>query len=164
MNWRIRTALAVGAATLAVIALVGCTSKITNLSLASTANVDLSKKYTLVASNVSAKSSTVSFLLYFGTEDLSYYKALSDCLAEHDGDLMTNVKVTTTSYWLILGFYTDYKVAGDVWKVADGQAELIPEEAYDLLLTRDRPLLVSSDGTDALPAYGMELPPPTITQ
>lgn len=139
---------AVSAVLLAVsIGLVGCTAKISHLSLASVESVDLSQKYTLAASDVSAKSSQTFVLLYFGGEDMSYFKALGDLLAEHGGDIVTDLQVTSTSYWFLIGAYTEYRVKGNVWKRVDtSDAQLSPAQLFTLERRDGRTVLVSEDG------------------
>lgn len=127
----------------------GCTSKMADFTIASTSSVDLNKKYTLVASDVSSSTSSLFVLIYWGAEDMSYYEAMGQCMAEHDGDLMTDVKVTTSSYWFIIGAYTNYKVEGHVWKCVEEPLMSLYEsdELFDIREIEGESFLVSGDGS-----------------
>lgn len=131
----------------------GCTAPISNLSLVSVENIDLSQKYTLVAEDVSAKLSSQWVLLFFGVGDLSYYTAIGDCLAANDGDVMTDVRVTASSYWFVIGSYTEYRVRGNVWKRVSETASATSnsQDLYTLAPTADGLTLVSCDGGDIRP-------------
>lgn len=133
---------------LGLVLLAGCTQAVSQIKMASTYNVDLSKKYTLVAEGVSEASSNFFFLLYFGGEDVDYYKAMGSVLAKHDGDLLTDVEITQSSYFLILGAYVDYKVKGNVWRAVEepvlGEAD--GDELFELRMVEGTPYLVSEDG------------------
>ncbi|MBK8167254.1 MAG: hypothetical protein IPK64_15035 [bacterium] len=136
------------------IACSGCTAKISQLKLVSVNDVDIEQKYTLVAQDVSAKTSSLWFLVYLGLGDISYYPAIGDCLAEHNGDLMTDVRVTTSSFYFVIGTYTEYRVRGNVWRRVDptATASLAAEEIYTLAQLEQGTCLVSADGRDIRPA------------
>jgi len=135
-----------------VLALVtsGCTKSVSNIRMASTYNVDLTKQYTLVASDVGSTSSTIFVLFFLSGEDVDYYKALGQCLADHDGDIMTDVEVTTSSFYFGFGFYLDYKIKGNVWRCVEEPAlgQYQPDELYDLRIVDGVRYLASQNGTE----------------
>lgn len=126
----------------------GCTQKVSHLKFASTNNVDVTKKYALAATDVSAKTSGFFFLIFGSMQDMSYYRSLGHCLSDHDGDILTDVEVTTTSIYFLLGIYVDYKVRGNVWKRVDdvGLSSYRPEDLFELRIIDGEQQLVSQDG------------------
>ena len=135
--------------TLILFIAVGCTTKITNYKFVSTKNVDLNSKYVLVQENVSELMSQVMVIyLYYGFDDMSYYAAMGKCLEKYDAQIMTDCKVTTTSYFFLIGVYTDYKVEGDVWRTVNSEnAHLYnPQDIYELYSEDGQDYLVNTDG------------------
>lgn len=128
--------------------LTGCTASVSNIKMASTHNVDLTKKYTLVQSDVSASSSQLWFLVFLGYEDMNYYKTLGELLMEHDGDILTDVEITTSSYYFVIGTYTEYRVKGNVWKCVEEPVLglLDPDQLYERQVVDGEDVLVSPGG------------------
>jgi outer membrane murein-binding lipoprotein Lpp len=145
MTGRIKLIMMIVAAALL---LSGCTAKISNYSLLSTKLVDLDAQYAMVAEDATAITSQLWVLLYFDMDHPSYYKALGDCLAENDGDLMTDVQITTSSYFFLLGYFTEFRVTGNVWKRVDAltAGAMNAADLYTLNEVGGRQLLVSDSG------------------
>ena len=103
---------------LLVIVLVcsSCSYRLGDLSVASTKNVDIGSNYILVEKNVKGKSMRPIIIVFpLGHPNLE--EAIDDALKKADGDLMTNVVINYSYYYIpyIYGEYV-YKVEGDVYK------------------------------------------------
>ena len=79
---------------------------------------------------------------------MSYYAALGKCLEKYDAQVMTDCKVTTTSYFFLIGAWAEYKVEGDVWRmVNEGDMGLYnPEEIFELVNENNQSFLVNTSG------------------
>lgn len=135
-------------AALALFVLSGCTAAVSSIKMASTNNIDLNATYVRVQDGVEGKTTQLFVLLYFQGDDMNYYNTLGSILAEHDGDLMTDVEVTTTSYFFLIGAYSEYKIQGTVWRAVEEpvMGQIDPAELFQLREVDGRRVLVGLDG------------------
>ncbi len=123
-----------------------CTQEITHYRMASTFNVDLGRKYVEVKRDASSRNEAFIILyLFLQQKAEDRYGLIGQCLHEHGGDLMTDVVVTQTSVFFIIGAYVNMEVRGTVWKAVDGATGLNSGEVHELRSIGGRHYLVSPD-------------------
>ncbi|MBL7192102.1 hypothetical protein ISS30_10445 [bacterium] len=105
---------------MAAILFAGCSYRLGDLTIASTKNVNIGDKYVVVAKDVQGKNSK-PIIICIPMGHPNFEDAIDDALSKADGDLMTNVVIHYSWYYIpyIYGEYI-YKVKGDVWKKESG--------------------------------------------
>ena len=95
--------------------LFGCSTRIGDFSVISTKNIEMDGEYELIGRDVKG-TDMKPIILYFPTGTPTIEGAIDDALESVDGDIMTDVIITSNVWWLYLYGEQRYVVVGDVWK------------------------------------------------
>lgn len=98
----------------------GCTTRLGDLTIASTRNWDDDAQYKMVRRNVHGEDlAPIIISIPFGIPNIE--NAIEDAMHQADGDYMTNV-VISYRYWYIPLIFGEmgYTARGDVWQKVPG--------------------------------------------